>query len=366
MNSVPNSLPTASVAALRVATSPAEWRSPISASDPCGPTLEYDHEYAVLLARMVPRADTQYGSFVGSAEAPNWPEIERDCQRLLLRTKDINLFVWLCRARTRLGQGAGLVQVLSMLLEVLQTWPEAVHPQTIIEGEPEPVVRANALAGLADPEGLLADVCEIVVASGTATRLTVRDAERAFAVPRMPEALRPESVLQQLAVLRAAAPQDARLPVRLLAEAANLVRAIEAWSKSQLGDDAPSLVALSRVLDLFIDPKQSISASNGAGPYESLESTDPTDSAAQPWMNTSPFPKARSGARQALTRDDVLLDIRGAREWFESHEPSSPVAVLLKQAERMVGKRFSQVADSIPLDLLQKWESEDDVPGSRE
>ena len=58
-------------------------------------------------------------------------------------------------------------------------------------------------------------------------------------------------------------------------------------------------------------------------------------------------------------REDVLATIRAAREWFETHEPSSPVAVLLKQAERMVGKRFSQVADSIPLDLLRKWELEE-------
>ena len=60
---------------------------------------------------------------------------------------------------------------------------------------------------------------------------------------------------------------------------------------------------------------------------------------------------------RATTRADVLLSIRAARDWFESNEPSSPVAVLLKQAERMVGKRFSQVADSIPLDLMQKWEA---------
>lgn len=62
----------------------------------------------------------------------------------------------------------------------------------------------------------------------------------------------------------------------------------------------------------------------------------------------------------ATTRADVLLSIRAARDWFEINEPSSPVAVLLKQAERMVGKRFSQVADSIPLDLLQKWEAAPD------
>lgn len=63
------------------------------------------------------------------------------------------------------------------------------------------------------------------------------------------------------------------------------------------------------------------------------------------------------------TRNDVLLSIRGARQWLETHEPSSPVAVLLKQSERMVGKRFSQVADSIPFDLLKKWEIDEEVPG---
>ena len=341
-----------------------DWLLPVSTTEPCGPTLEYDHEYAVLFARMVPRADTQYGSFVGSAEAPNWAEIERDCQRLLLRTKDINLLVWLCRARTRLGQAAGLTQVLAMLVDVLRTWPEAVHPQIVIEEEAEPIVRANSLAGLADPDGLLADVCDIVVASGTATRLTVRDVERAFAIPRMPEALRPESVMQQLAILRNTAPRDARLPVHLLAEAAKLLRVIDKWAKSQLGDDAPSLTALSRVLDLFIDPKER-GNTHACGTRSGVaEANDPAAAEAGSSAGVSPAGDAVSGGARALTRDDVLADIRSARQWFESHEPSSPVAVLLKQAERMVGKRFFQVADSIPLDLLKKWEADEDVVGS--
>ncbi|BEP68847.1 MULTISPECIES: type VI secretion system ImpA family N-terminal domain-containing protein [unclassified Variovorax] len=126
--------------------------SPFSAAAPCGPSLEYDAEYAVLLARMSPRGDAQYGQFVGAPDAPNWAEIERDCRRLLLRTRDINLFVWLCRARTRLAQAAGLAQSLVLLVEALRTWPEAVHPQLVIEGERDPAVRANALAALADPE----------------------------------------------------------------------------------------------------------------------------------------------------------------------------------------------------------------------
>jgi type VI secretion system protein ImpA len=32
---------------------------------------------------------------------------------------------------------------------------------------------------------------------------------------------------------------------------------------------------------------------------------------------------------------------------------------MLREAERMVGKRFSELAQSIPLDLLSKWDAVD-------
>ena len=330
--------------------------SPISELEPCGPSLEYEHEFAVLFARMVPRADAQYGGFVSTPEAPNWAEIERDCQRLLLRTKDINLLVWLCRARTRLGQAGGLAQVLDTLSAVLQAWPEAVHPQLLIEGEREPAVRANALAALADPEGLLGDVGDIVVASGTALRLTVRDVERAFAVVRIPEALSPSAVAQQLAALRVAAQGNTQAPIHCLMQAAEHMRTIDDWAQSQLGDDASSLQPMLRVLNLFAEPAQ-----QGGAAGEPLAHSRANNAGATASIPSSPFQEfAMTSTSLATTRADVLLSIRAARDWFEINEPSSPVAVLLKQAERMVGKRFSQVADSIPLDLLQKWEAAPD------
>jgi type VI secretion system ImpA family protein len=333
---------------------------PISEQEPCGASLEYDAEYAVLLSRMTPRGQAQYGKFVGTPEAPPWAEIERDCRRLLLRTKDINLLVWLCRARARLGQAAGLAQVLAMLSAALQAWSEAIHPQLVIEGQVDPAVRANALAALADPEGLMSDVRDIVVASSTALRLTVRDVERAFATPRPADAPTPQAVSQQLAALRAAAQGDAGAPVNLLARAAHDVRVIDGWSQRQLGDDAPSLQALIRVLDLFVEPDLACDATEGPplahGPAQTRD--NPKTHRPAHWPGT---PLSSDPGTGVVTRENVLSVIRDAREWFEVHEPSSPVAVLLKQAERMVGKRFSQVADAIPLDLLKKWESDEDV-----
>ncbi|APW38285.1 hypothetical protein RD110_14695 [Rhodoferax koreense] len=323
---------------------------PISEFEPCGPNLEYDHEFAVLLARMVPRADAQYGSFVGLAEPPNWAEIERDCRRLLLRSHDINLLVWLCRARTRLAQAPGLAQSLGALSQVLHAWPDAVHPQIVLDGEREPAVRANALAALADAEGLLGDVWEIVVAHNTALRLTVRDVERAFAVPPVPQALSPGAVSRQLAALRVAAhgapPGRDETTIDCLAEAARHVSDIDAWAKAQLGDDAPSLVPLSRALRPFVDQAQ-------AAPAPPVVAVAPVIAPGSPAFSKSP-----AGGPATQGRTEVLASIRGARHWFERHEPSSPVAVLLKQAERLVGKRFSQVAGCIPPELLQQWDAE--------
>ncbi|SFP42304.1 ImpA family type VI secretion system protein [Variovorax sp. 770b2] len=311
--------------------------APLSAKEPCGPSLEYDAEYAVLLSRMSPRSDAQYGQFVGTPEAPNWTEIERDCRRLLLRTRDINLFVWLCRARTRLAEAPGLAQSLTALSAVLERWPDAVHPQITVEGERDPAVRANALAALADPDGLLADVREIVVAANAARHLTVREIERARSVPRPADTPSPESVAQQLAQLRLSSNGGVELPVDLLSQASRAARQIAAWAQHRLGQDAPSLQALIDLLKPFdeIEPE--------AGPES--EPAGHSESATRPHV------------RGATSRDDVLQSIREAREWFENHEPSSPVAVLLRQAEHMVGKRFAEVADAIPLDLLRKWDS---------
>ncbi|MNT16739.1 hypothetical protein D3C72_1518550 [compost metagenome] len=220
-----------------------------------------------------------------------------------------------------------------------------MHPQLVIEGERDPAVRANALAALADPEGLLSDVREIVIAANAARHLTVREVERAFAMPRAPDAASPEAMAQQLADLTAAASGDDQAPLRLLAQAAEAAAQIVAWAAQHLGLDAPPLHALVRLLAPF---------------QRTGSSAPPVVAAARPDPLPS-WPASTPAGEGLATRDDILRDIRKARRWFENHEPSSPVAVLLKQAERMTGLRFSQVADAIPLDLLRKWDADEEA-----
>jgi len=63
----------------------------------------------------------------------------------------------------------------------------------------------------------------------------------------------------------------------------------------------------------------------------------------------------------AVDRHAALELIREARHWFEQHEPSSPIPVLLRRAEQFVGKRYAEVVKAISPEMLAQWESDDSM-----
>jgi type VI secretion system protein ImpA len=336
-----------------------ELLSRISESMPCGENLEYDTEYAVLQSRLEPKAEVQYGKFSSKPEAPEWAEVERDARRLLLKSKDITILVWFTRARCRMAGARGLLEGLSTLQAVLQSYPEQVHPQLLLDGVIDPAVRANALAALCDPEGLLGDLRDVVVTGSTAFRLTVRDVERALAFPRPPYAPDPDVVKRQLADLHGK--QDASL-MALLA-CGDCVQTIDQWSRASLKDDAPNLEPLIRLLAClasFADAEKRPAKLHA----EAMEQGD------RQLMVAEGFQQIDSQGLTALAppmlhqnvveeREQIRALLRQVRQWIEHHEPSSPVTILIKQADRMWGKRFSEIATMIPPDLMKAWDSDD-------
>ena len=364
-----------------------DWLAPVSDAAPCGPDLEYDHDFVVLFASAAPKQDVQYGAFVGSPEPANWSDIERDCQRLMVRTKDVRVAVLYTRCRTRLAGAAGLAQGIELIAAWLRRFVDDVHPQLGADSERDAVLemRMNALQALADPEGLLADVRDIVLTKSTMTRLQVRDVERAFAHPRPADALAPESVAQQLRDLYA---QQAAV-MASFGEASAHVEAIDAWCAEHLDAYRPNLSPLAGLLRLLQhDAPNGAAACDGAPIVaqddDGAEPAPPVaDGLSQPSLGSmraqtpgheSPGHESPGHERPRLcdlppepprpsvapvNRETALASIRSARRWFETNEPSSPIPVLLKRAEQFVGKRYAQVVQAIPAELLAKWEEAD-------
>ncbi|QBY50813.1 type VI secretion system protein TssA [Cupriavidus oxalaticus] len=332
----------------------AELAQPIDAAHPCGPDLEYDPEFVVLMAKAAPGAEAQYGDFVTQAEPPNWTELERDCRRLLMRSKDIRLLNLLLRCRTRLDHAEGLRDGMALLQRLLADYPEDIHPQLMVEGEHDPALRANAFAALVDPDGLLADIREIVLAGNAATRLQVRDIERALGVPHPADALAPESVRQQLDALR----RQGMPQIAAMDEAYGLAAILQHWGDETLAGHAPDLAPLGKLLRLVGNPELAgTTVAEAMADRPVKPGPMPMSDASHSMAPSAPaaLPVIPDPGDSPAGRDAALRQVRAVRQWFEQHEPSSPVALLLWQVERLIGKRFEDVYRAIPEELVERW-----------
>jgi len=340
------------------------WMAPISDGAPCGADLEYDPEFVVLSASVAAKATAQYGDFVGTPDPVNWSDVDRDCRRLMVRSKDVRLAVLFIRCRTRLAAAAGFAEGLGLLAGWLAAFPDLVHPQLGVDEDRSAAleIRMNALQSLTDTDGLISDLREIALTRSTQTRLQLRDVERAFAHPRPSDALTPDSVARQLEELRMQRPSV----LSGFDDALDSLTAIENWCREHLSVYAPDLTALKRLFRHVAIPSGSrqtddLHEEGGDAQQDSeasaaaAELPAATDDESEANTLSEPLTPRTSG--KASDRHAALALIREARQWFEQHEPSSPIPVLLKRAEQFVGKRYVDVVNAIPAELLAQWEN---------
>lgn len=378
-----------------------DWLRPLSAELPCGESLEYDAEFLLLQRRLEPVPETQYGQFVSQAVEPDWVEIERDCERLLRRSQDVSLLVWLTRALLKLRGCQGLQEGLLRMTRVLERYPDDVHPQLLVEGEQDPQLRANALAALADPDGLLGDIRAQALSTNMMTALTLKELERARVTPHLLDAQARESVHLRLAEI--AKREDSPLP--LLRECHALAIRLNDWNLATCGDHSADLKPLLQLLGCVVgiaDQPKAHTAAPPSLPSTPSEADSPrtdshmdfpqadeplseagapmlqADGTSQPVAGDQPFDQGGSDASvnhvmpllPAQTQDHAATSssLQAQREhmkqviwqtclWFERMEPSSPVGLLLRQAATLVGRPYCEVAQALPPELLARWSS---------
>ncbi|EFB2842041.1 MULTISPECIES: type VI secretion system protein TssA [Escherichia] len=342
---------------------------PISAECPCGPDLEYDPEYLLLFTRALAREEAQYGDFVSTPETINWAELERDARRLLARSKDIRILVVLLRCRIQQAGARGLVETLTLLETLCVTNPDTIHPQLLTAedttAEDAAVARSNALSALLDHEGVMADIRGITLSNNAAMRLQVRDVERSLSASRPADALAPESVRQQLADLEA----RGALPLDAFRQAAEITERLQHHARETLNDLAPDFSRLTQLLTLLPGAVQTTTPEipqpkpqADQPKYAAIDNTRLTLAGhVAPTVDIPAETTAKIIAepQQISDRNDALKRLRVIRRWFEHSEPSSPTIPLLRQAERLVGKRFSEIINEVPAELLEKWDAQE-------
>ena len=309
------------------------WLKPLAdASAPCGPDLEYDNEYLELAKAAAGKPESQFGP----AEPPDWRSVLDRAADLLDRSRDLRIALFWLRAglRTR-GYGA-LSDGLKLLLGLVDTMWDDVHPKPDPEDN-DPYARVNALMQLRSPADVLADVrAARLVEDRVAGVLDVRAVELAFGLgdPRSGEKVISRD--QVGAMLGAALKEHPELRTAV-DEAAALAKALSAQLDKKLsGTDMQDLKPLLALANAVVKAMPA-AADDGDG-----EDDDEDD---------APSPKGSKGARKAVptgltgtvtSREEAIRAIDLVCAYLEQTEPSNPAPLFLRRAKQLLTQNFLQ------------------------
>ena len=315
---------------------PAAFLEPLDGDSPTGSDLEYDPDFMALERAAAPRAERAMGDSVKAAEEPDWDEVDSLATGLLQRSRDLRVATHLATAWMRTGGMTGWAAGLALIRGLLEDHWDGVHPQLDAEDDDDPTARVNAVSAIANPLGLLTYFRNTpFVQSVRLGRFSLRDlriANGSMKIDAGGEAL--PSMAEIEACCLDCPEEDLAGTLDALTRILDEAKAIDRIFNERIGTAGPDLKPLltdSYELKKFVESQAARRNPAMAGDGEGEE------------------PSA-TGTRSSVpgrieTPQDVQRRIDEICDYYARCEPSSPVPLLLRRAQRLVGKNF--------LDLLK-------------
>ena len=334
-----------------------QWLAPVSAESPCGPNLEYDAQFLALeeSVRTQPKQEfrREDGATIEVEGAEiQWPVVLDQAQSLLTRSKDLRVALLLTRALLHQEGYRGIALGLELIRRLLQEQWLGLHPG-LDPDDGDPTMRLNALASLNALDAIAGDVrASNILDSRQHGQLSVRDLE--IAQGRLEVA--PEEV--KLAPAQVEGLVDAALSLSpdLAAQSLSALKDLEsivAWLGDKVG--AAQVPDLSRLHGMLLLVSQLLNR-NLPSPADGPAG----DSASSAVDRVSQFlsqeaPENRS-AGQINSRNDVVELLGVLCGYLEKNEPTNPVQILLRRAQRMMKMNFLELMKDMAPEGLEQAE----------
>ncbi|WP_024892011.1 type VI secretion system protein TssA [Luteimonas huabeiensis] len=316
--------------------------APLDADAPAGPDLEYDADFMVLERAAAPREERVFGDSVVAAEEPDWDKVALSALALFERTRDLRVAIVLCTAWLRLRGLPGWCDGLALVHALLDGLWGPVHPQLDAEDDDDPTARVNALMPLADPLGALRDLrAAPFVQSPRLGPYSLRDLRIAGGSlkPAGGDGDAPPSLADIEACCLDCPEAHLAASAQAAREALAHARAIDALLAERLSIRAPELKPL--LADLY-ELDRFLQAQWAARSGVAADDAQADGDGAAEDAGGAAAPAARAPGRIAGPAD-VVERIEELCEYYARQEPSSPVPILLRRAQRLVGRGFEDL-----------------------
>jgi type VI secretion system protein ImpA len=321
---------------------------PISTESPCGADLVYDPAFTDLTQAAQPsRGDTMVG---GDApiEGPDWRAVRSQALDLFVRTKDLRVNILLIRALLHTDGLGGLAAGIDCLRQLLERYWEDVHPRLDVDDDNDPTMRLNILRELCDRDGMLVPVRNAPLVSfpalGTFGLRQIGIASGEVRLPAGSDEVAPAADVIEAAFRNCKLEELQATAASVRAATAHL-QAIESHVTAQVG----TLYALrfAELLDALGQMERVLGARLAARGADAAELAQETAGGG----TDRPSPDG-----QVRTRDDVIRLLDRICEYYERHEPSSPIPVLLQRCRRLVPMQFKDIVRDLVPDGLSQFE----------
>ena len=326
----------------------------IDPASPCGPNLEYDPEFLELDLAIIGKPEVQYGNNITAAVAPEWKVVKRLALGLTGRSRDLRLAVPLLRSLLALHGVAGFTEGLNFIERLLEERWDTLHPQLDPDDDLDPMLRINSLAMLADAATVLKELKEtsLITLPGLGPlSLRVLDiASGELEPPKGQEKIAASSLAAALGDLELEHVKVAADAMRRAFDSATnieviLVRHVGSSQALNLGALTKSLKRgrdfLQEHLKIRIgaEPEALDVMAVDAGVDAGMDGAEPVRIAAVAVI---------SG--EISSPPDVIRMLDKILKYYQQHEPSSPVPLLLARARRLAPMSFLEVLNDLAPD----------------
>lgn len=323
----------------------------LTAQAPCGPNLEYDPAFFALEQSVIGKPEVQYGDVITPAVPPEWKQVKSQALDLLARSRDLRAAVPLARALLALHGIGGFADGVRLIERFISERWDSVHPQLDPDDDLDPTLRINSLATLADGATVLRELKDtpFIQLPGLGP-LSLRLVEQANGETPVPAGQQAVTLSSLEAALRDVAPDTLAAALSAASGALDSIINVETALVRQVGSSqALNLDALTRQLRRMRD----LLAANQAAPALDQAAESAADAAA-PAGTPSAAPAAQAISGEISSRADVVRMLDKILAYYQRHEPSSPVPMLIERAKRLAPKNFFEIMEELAPDSMSQ------------
>ncbi len=321
--------------------------TPISENAPCGVDITYDPAFMEMDALLLGKSETQFSEAV----KPDWKIAVNRCLELFAKSKNLQVATNLCLAVLQTEGISGLSQAFRLLSGLLQTYWDTLYPQLDPGDHLDPLERMNILSALCTPMGSYGDSFRFLerlhevplTNSPTLGRLSYsrihsealpEDSSKASLQPTEIEAAFRDTPADELA-----GTLDSIMSC--IASVKEIQVFLQGIPGSEKSPDFEPLLSTLENLSADVAPHVGTSEAPGVPGSPALQADGSTGTPKPSTAPSGPMPAAIQSRNQVNHVLDLVCD------YYKNNEPSSPVPLLIRRAQRMIHSSFLEIVSEL-------------------